>query len=104
MRDGSLIDATSCVNIDGVDHFIRRLAAFMLVLGLILAGRGKQETPIGGEGQSPEERRECLICVQNGVSEAEAIAGMVRFGGCLHGHHGREWHGRCRRGRTSRGE
>lgn len=60
VRDGCLVDAPSCVNVHSVCDLEGSLA-FIWVLSLVLSRRGEKKTAVGGEGETPEERGECLV-------------------------------------------
>ena len=90
MCDRCLVDPPSRVDVYGVDHLKGWLAAFVRVLGMVLARGRKKQAPIGSEGQPAEKRGECFVRVEASVLEAEAVARVVVwFWGCLHRHHGR---------------
>jgi hypothetical protein len=68
MRDGGFIDSTSCIDVNGIDHFVHGLSRLVtLLLSLILSCRSEKETSIWGEGQSAKEGFEGVIGVDVGI-------------------------------------
>lgn len=71
VRNGRLVEACSCVYVDGIDRFVgifrpidcRRLRYLILPRGC------KEKTSVRREGESPEEGRESFIGVDVGVAD-----------------------------------
>ncbi len=73
MRDGWFVDASSRVNIDSINDFIRGFRILVsLVLVLILTRRREQQATIGREGEASEEGRQSLVCVEACILHAES--------------------------------
>jgi hypothetical protein len=82
-----LINAPPRVYVNCVDNFVRGLALstifailFRLMLRLILTRRSEKQSSIGGKGETAEERRESLVCVETRVLNAQAHARRVWLG------------------------
>ncbi len=72
MGDRRPVQASPCVNVDSIDHFIRILGPIVWVRDFVLSGGRKKKTAVRRKSQAPEERRVGFVCVYAGVLDTVA--------------------------------
>lgn len=94
VSDRGLVDATSGVDVHGIDDFVGWLCVLVrLVLYLVLPGWREQKASVRSEGESSEEGREGLVRIETCILRSQGPIGaerMVRLRRRLHRHNSRK--------------